>query len=302
MKSAYSIRNITVIIVVVCALFTVILYLFISDKLTFPIRDLKNKMKQAESGNLEVKAHSTNSDEIADLCHSFNVMLEKIKELLENSIKEHENLKKSELKAMQAQINPHFLYNTLDAIVWMTEANNKERVVDITKALSSFFRISLSKGRDWITIKDEIEHVSSYLTIQKMRYRDIMDFEINMSEEILEYKILKLTLQPLVENALYHGIKNKRGSGLIIVKGQRHGENRLLLEVIDNGNGMTEERLAAVFEVLSNDSLDISKESGFGLKNVNQRIKLYYGKQYGLTIESEYTKGTHVSIIIPMER
>lgn len=210
MKSAYAIRNLTIFTVVLCFMFTVVLYLFISDKLTLPIRDLKNKMKMAESGNLEVKAECANSDEIADLCHSFNIMLQKIKELMDRSLKEHENLKKSELRVLQAQINPHFLYNTLDAIVWMTEANNSEQVVEITKALSSFFRISLSKGKEWITIKDEVEHTRSYLVIQKMRYRDILDFKIDFEEDIMEYKILKLTLQPIVENALYHGIKNKR--------------------------------------------------------------------------------------------
>lgn len=302
MRGAYHIRSITVAVVIFCVIFAAILYFFISDALTHPILDLKEKMAQAESGNLEVRAHSGNSDEIADLCHSFNVMIGKIKELLDRNIKEQEELKKSELKALQAQINPHFLYNTLDAIVWMTEANNKEQVVKITKTLSSFFRIVLSRGEEWISIEEEVEHIQSYLTIQKMRYRDILDYELVFDKNILGFRVLKLTLQPLVENAIYHGIKNKRKPGLIQVRGGILDGNTLLLEVLDNGGGMTAEKLRDVRKTLDRDMLEIDGDNGYGLKNVNQRIKLYYGKEWGVSVDSDQGVGTRVSVVIPAKR
>lgn len=302
MSTAYEIRNITIIAIVLSIIFVFVLNLFITEKLTYPIRNLKNKMKIAESGNFEVNAECKNKDEIAELCYSFNAMIRKIKDLLENSIKEHENSRKSELKALQAQINPHFLYNTLDSIVWASEVNKNSEVVEMTKALSSFFKVVLSKGKEWITLKDEVEHIRSYLTILKMRYRDILNYEINFSEDILYSRILKLTLQPIVENAIYHGIKNKRTPGLIIINGILLEGGMMLLEVVDNGQGMTGERLQEVKEEIGSGYADDFKTNGFGLKNVDQRIKLYYGRQYGLSIESEYTIGTKVSVIIPCER
>ena len=227
-------------------------------------------------------------------------MIKNIMQLIEDKQKEQKALQKAELKALQAQINPHFLYNTLDAIVWMTETNNNDKVVEITKAFSSFFRITLSKGNEWITLAEEIEHTRSYLIIQRMRYRDILSYEIDVDDSILKCRILKLILQPIVENALYHGIKNKRNPGSIIVRASRYGDEKILLEVIDDGNGMTEERLREVVAYINADNSVSRKNEGYGLRNVNQRIKLYYGKQYGLSIKSEYKKGTHVSVIIPL--
>lgn len=303
MQRAYSISTITLIVVMVCIMFTAVLYFFISEKLTLPIVDLKNKMKQAEKGNLNVRAVCKNKDEIADLCSSFNIMIENLEQLIEKNQKEQEALKKSELKLMQAQINPHFLYNTLDAIVWLSEAKDSAHVIDITKALSGFFRGTLSSGREWISIGEEIEHIRSYLIIQKMRYMDILDYSIEiMDEDILNCKILKLMLQPIVENALYHGVKNKDSSGQISIKASRTDDNSILLEVIDNGKGMTDERLRQVTESINSESLHIPKDDSFGLKNVNQRIKLYYGRQYGLDIQSDCLRGTHVSMILPEVR
>ncbi|HBE78138.1 MAG TPA: two-component sensor histidine kinase [Firmicutes bacterium] len=299
MKEANQIKNVTIISIVICAICVVLLYFFISDKLTLPIRNLKEKMKQAASGNLDVKVASKNHDEIDSLGISFNKMIEKIKILMENSILEQKNLKKAELRTMQAQINPHFLYNTLDAIVWMAELKKNEQVIELVNALSNFFRITLSKGKDWIPVKEEVEHIKSYLAIQKIRYRDILDYEIRVADEMLDYKILKLTLQPLVENALYHGIKNKRGGGRIIITGTINGNGNLNFMVSDDGIGITPEKLAEILSGLNDETAEIIiKESGFGIKNVNNRIKLYYGKEYGLTIQSKYGKGTAVSILI----
>jgi len=215
-------------------------------------------------------------------------------------LKEQENLKKAELKALQAQINPHFLYNTLDTIVWMAESNKTDQVINIVRALSSFFRIALSKGKDWISLRQEIEHVSSYLTIQKMRYRDILDYRIEVEEDLLDSTILKLTLQPLVENALYHGIKTKRNGGTIVVQAKRVGEDKVLLDVQDDGVGFTPYKLAQLQESLAQDLDEIAMgEGGFGIRNVHKRIQLYYGKEYGLSVQSHYRGGTRVSVTIP---
>lgn len=292
-----------IIVLGVVLLFSTLAALVISGSISKPIHELHKMTKHIAAGNLDVRVESKNEDEIAGLGMSFNIMTQKIKELLARSIKEQENLKKSELKVMQAQINPHFLYNTLDTIVWMAEANKSEQVIEIVRALSSFFRITLSKGKDWIPISDEISHIRSYLIIQKIRYRDILDFKIEVSSDIMEYKILKLTLQPLVENALYHGIKNKREGGTIIIRGFKLDEDKIVFEISDNGAGMTRERLEEIHTELANDSMEpMIKESGFGLNNVHKRIKLYYGKEYGLTVRSELKKGTEVLVVIPIER
>jgi two-component system sensor histidine kinase YesM len=200
---------------------------------------------------------------------------------------------------LQAQINPHFLYNTLDTIIWMAEANRTAEVIEIVRALSSFFRLSLSKGRDWITIGEELERTRSYLTIQKIRYRDILDYKIDVDEAVLDNTILKLSLQPLVENALYHGIKNKRRGGAIIVRARPLGSNEVLLQVEDDGVGLTPEKLAQVQAGLAEETDEISADRGFGIDNVNKRTRLYYGKPYGLSIQSEYQVGTCVSLVIP---
>jgi two-component system, sensor histidine kinase YesM len=273
----------------------------ISASIYIPIKKLHDVTTTITKNDLQALMTGNNVDEITELGMSFNIMIGRIRDLLAAKIKEQENLKKAELKALQAQINPHFLYNTLDTIVWMAQANKNDQVIDIVQALSSFFRIALSKGQDWITIDQEIEHVKSYLTIQKMRYRDILDYQIEVEEEILSGTILKLTLQPLVENALYHGIKKKRDGGTITVRARRAAENLIFLEILDDGIGFTPYKLGQLQRAMNQDSEDFSfSDGGFGLENVNRRIKLYYGKQYGLTIESQYQEGTRVTVAIPL--
>lgn len=274
----------------------------ISRSIYIPIKKLHDVTSTITKNDLQALVTSDNVDEITELGMSFNIMIGKIKDLLDAKVKEQEYLKKAELRALQAQINPHFLYNTLDTIIWMAEAKQTDRVIEIVSALSSFFRISLSKGRDWITIGEEIERTRSYLTIQRMRYRDIMDFKIEVDERTLDYTILKLILQPLVENALYHGIKNKRSGGTITVRAIQKNENEVLLEVEDDGIGFKPEKLALVQAELADDTSDIRLDAGFGIDNVNKRIKLYYGKQYGLSIRSEYHVGTCVTLLIPAKK
>jgi two-component system sensor histidine kinase YesM len=271
----------------------------ISRSIYIPIKKLHDVTTTITKNDLQALVTSDNVDEITELGMSFNIMIGRIRELLDSKIKEQENLKKAELRALQAQINPHFLYNTLDTIIWMAEAKKTDQVIEIVSALSNFFRISLSKGRDWITVGEEIERTRSYLTIQKMRYRDIMDYEIEVDEDVLDNTILKLILQPLVENALYHGIKNKRQGGTIAVRAKHKDGNEVLLEVEDDGIGFTPEKLARIQAVINDDSSDIRLESGFGIDNVNKRIKLYYGKQYGLSVKSQHNTGTCVTLVIP---
>jgi two-component system sensor histidine kinase YesM len=282
--------------------FSVFAAWLISATIYRPIKKLHDVTTTITKNDLQALVNSDNVDEITDLGNNFNIMIGRIRELLNAKVKEQENLKKAELKALQAQINPHFLYNTLDTIVWMAEANKTDQVIEIVRALSSFFRIALSKGKDWISIRQEIEHVRSYLAIQKMRYRDILDYKIEVDEGLLDGTILKLTLQPLVENALYHGIKNKRNGGTIVVRAQSVGPDLVRLEVQDDGVGFSPHKLAQIREMLNDDAGEISlKEGGFGLENVNKRIKLYYGKQYGLHVQSEYLGGTQVVARIPLQ-
>lgn len=303
-EEANSIRQMIIVSVILSIVFAITLHFFISSRLTRPVQLLKNKMQLAASGYLEAKVVTTGKDEIANLSNSFNIMLGKIKGLLDQSIKEHEEMKKAELRALQAQINPHFLYNTLDSIVWMAEAGRNQQVILLVESLSKLFRISLSKGRDWISVEKELEHVHSYLVIQQMRYRDILDYEIDVDPGLKHYSILKMTLQPIVENAIYHGIKNRRGKGLIRIVGHGTPDKDILLLVEDNGAGMSMDKLEKLRSNLQLQQLpeETGKEvsGGFGLHNVQQRIRLFYGEQYGVTIDSSEGSGTRVMIRIPM--
>ena len=261
-----------------------------------PIGQLEHFAELLAAGDLRARAPQTRVAELSNLTESFNVMAGRLEELMEQSRREQENLKKSELRALQAQINPHFLYNTLDAIVWLAESGSTDEVVHITRALSDFFRISLSQGRDWIEVAEELKHLRGYLTIQKVRYRDILDYEIDVPPEAQEGLILKLLLQPLVENAIYHGIKFRRRGGKVRVVGRREGE-QLHFAVIDNGPGMTEERLLEVISSLGEEDAS----AGYGLSNVDRRIRLYYGIKQGLRIHSD-SEGTRVEFILPVRR
>lgn len=302
MGTAQEIRKWTIILEFLLVAGVVLLFLLITRTITLPIRDLRRKMEIAESGDLQVEAEYQFNDEISDLSKGFNRMMKNIRELIDENEKQQEYLKKLEFKALQAQINPHFLYNTLDAIVWTAEADNKEEVVNIAKNLSTFFRVALSKGKEWILIEEEIRHIESYLSIQKVRYRDILEYEIEIDSELKNLSILKLVLQPLVENALYHGLKNKRGGGKILITGKKIDKQLVAFEVMDDGIGMTEANLSQVIRDYEKETNAVNMNSGFGLMSVNQRIKLYYGAQYGLSIKSELNVGTTVRIILPIIR
>lgn len=270
----------------------------IMEGITEPIRHLCRIAERAGSGDFGARAHEENIDEIDVLNSSFNRMIEEIGKLVEDIRVEELNLRAAELRLLQEQINPHFLYNTLDNIIWLAESKETEQVVNMVSALSDFFRTTLSKGKDYISVKDEKMHINSYLQIQQFRYRDILDYEIDIDEKLYEYEILKLTLQPLVENALYHGIKGKRGLGHIRVTGQMR-DGLLEFQVRDNGIGMKSERLDEVRKIMTGEVEDTREKGGFGLFNVNERIRLNYGSEYGLRIESTYQEGTCIGVTVP---
>ena len=264
-----------------------------------PIERLEEVTKSIAEGTLDARITDTDVTELRNLTTQVNTMADRLEEMMELSVQDARKLRKAELRTLQAQINPHFLYNTLDAIVWKAEAGEKDEVIQLTSALSDFFRISLSSGADWIPISQEKKHIEGYLTIQQTRYRDILRYEIDIPDEIGDYFILKLLLQPLVENAIYHGIKIKRGGGIIKVSG-RLEEDRLVFSVEDTGCGMTKEQLANLNERMSKGQPSVSEGSGgFGLVNVNLRIRLYYNQTEGLKIESN-EEGTKVSFSVPM--
>jgi two-component system sensor histidine kinase YesM len=263
---------------------------YISGSLMNPIEKLLRMSNKISEGDFSHRVELSTSDEFNDLATSMNTMSEQIELLMEKGIEEQRQMQIMEHKVLQAQIRPHFLYNTLDAIIWAAEADNMTDVITLVTSLSSFFRISLSHGIDIIPISDEIEHVRNYLIIQQIRYYDVLTYEINVDDDIPDKKILKLMLQPLVENALYHGIKHIRKRGKITVTIKNAG-NKLRFSVTDNGIGMSKDTLTK----LKYDINHGSGEKGYGLFNVNRRLKLYYGLHEGIEIKSEYKKGTEVS-------
>ncbi len=266
--------------------------MFISSLIFNPINKLQERMKRAEQGVLPA-AHTAgySKDEIGSLNNSFDAMMGEIRELMNRIKNEERQKRKAELKFLQAQINPHFLYNTLDSIIWMAESNHKD-IVPMTENLAKLFRISISGGREIVSIREEIEHVLSYLNIQKMRYASKLDFKIDVNPEIMNFQTLKLILQPIVENAIYHGIKNMRNKGNVLIKGMRVMDS-VLFQVMDDGVGIEKEKLENIL------SVNPQNKTGVGIKNVNERIKLYYGEKYGLEIHSERGIGTVVDVWLP---
>lgn len=268
---------------------------FISDKISNPIKRLDGSVREIESGNLDVEIVPSGSYEVEHLGKSIKNMLGRIKVLMSDLVAEHNAKRKSEFDTLQSQINPHFLYNTLDIIVWMIENENSDKAVNIVTALAKFFRISLSKGKNIITVKDEVEHVRNYLMIQNMRFKNRFEYSIDVDEKVLSYSSLKLMLQPLVENAIYHGMEFMDGDGEIDVKVFKEDDS-LYFTITDNGLGMSEDMVETL---LSKDFVPSKKGSGIGVKNVNERIKLYFGSEYGLKVESEPDEGTKITIHLP---
>ena len=267
-------------------------FFWFSRKITEPVTEILSNVKAVGKGNFDMREVEADSLEIQELHAGTRKMAERIQILLENVKKEQKMQHMTELQLIQAQVSPHFLYNTLDTIVWLIEGGQDEDALNMITSLSVFFRTSLSKGKDIITLEEEERHTLSYLEIQQFRYRDILDFEIRIPESLKQILVPKLTLQPLAENALYHGIKNKRGKGKILIEGIDLGED-LILRVTDTGRGMTKERLKEV-----QTSIETGERKGFGLAAVAERIRLYYGSGYGLKISSKEGEGTVMELYL----
>lgn len=291
-KVNHIMKTLSVIFLIV-VLLTVLIIRFFSKLFSNPARELANAMQEFEkdTNNFEFKSIEGTA-EITSLTESFEHMVVQIKELVEKVRQEEITLRKTELKALQAQINPHFLYNTLDAIAWLCEEERHKDAVEMVNSLAKLFRISISRGHELITIEKEMQHAKSYLKIQNFRYKNQFTYSFDVDEECLNYLCSKITLQPIIENAIYHGIDRMVDEGKINIGIHQKGD-KIIFTVEDNGVGMTEEQCE---EILHKDAGD---RVGIGIKNVNDRIKIYFGEEYGLTIQSELDEGTRVTISMP---
>lgn len=271
----------------------------IAKGILHPIQELYDATEKVAEGDFAARAQIRSQDEIAALGQAFNNMAENMQALIDQVREDEEKMRRMDLRLLQEQINPHFLYNTLDTIVWLIESNETDQAVNMVITLSDFFRLVLSKGKEFITIREEEKHIRSYLKIQEMRYHDILEYDIQMDQTVYNFQIPKLTLQPLVENALYHGIKYKRARGYIHIHGERDGD-LIHLVVRDNGVGMDQEELEILQREIRRPCQETEK--GFGLANVNERLQMYFGEEYGLKISSAKGKGTIVEVTIPAVR
>ena len=285
------------------ALFVVSLSIFLlvfvnlrlSEWITAPMKKLDLAVRQLEKGAETADFDVDGPYEVEHLSHSVQSMVSTMRHLMEDVIQQEEEKRRSELDVLQSQINPHFLYNTLDSVVWMTENGRTQEAVVMLTALARFFRISLSKGSNIIPIGDELEHARNYLTIQKMRYKNKFSVDISTEPGIEKLYTIKLIVQPILENAIYHGMEYADGDGEIHIRAFREGENAVI-EVEDNGPGMSDE---TVQQLLKPGRCSKAKGSGIGLRNVHQRIRLTFGAAYGLSIRSEPDNGTVVRICLP---
>jgi two-component system sensor histidine kinase YesM len=285
----YIIGGMTMILAIVAAF-------FFTSSIARPVLDLRSLMKRVEHGDLSVRFSGAPNDEIGELGLGFNEMIGRIQSLIDQVYSEQQAKREAELRILQEQIKPHFLYNTLDTIQWMAQEHRVDDVVSMVGALTSLFRIGLSKGREFISLSDELEHVESYLCIQKMRYEEKFDYTISCSPTLRARQVLRLMLQPLVENAIYHGIKERRGHGTLAVEA-RVESGDLYLVVRDDGVGMSGEALALLSESLEEGGPSVG---GYGIHNVHERIRLTFGKPYGLSFKSVLGEGTIVTARHPI--
>ena len=267
-----------------------------AERISKPILQLEEHMHQVQAGDLDtVIVVEAKTAELEALTLSFKEMVKRIKGLIEEAKDHQRRLRKSELNILQSQINPHFLYNSLDTIIWLGERGESDKVVRTTAALARYFRLSLSRGKEVISIYEEIQHIKHYLEIQKIRYANKLNYRIEVSPEVYDYMTVKVTLQPLVENALYHGIRDQDEGGLIDVRAWLEGE-MVIFEVQDNGKGMTKEQMRTLFTAPASTAIT---KGGVAIKNVQERIKIYFGNDYGLSFTSVQGEFTCVRIVIP---
>ncbi len=286
---------IMLVVVLFIIIITILVARSIATYISGPIRALERLMNSVESGDFSAPPLVGGSQEVAALSETFAVMVRRIRALMDDIVTSQEAKRKFELDALQAKINPHFLYNTLDSVVWLAEQGDREGVIRMVTSLAKLFRISISKGRDIITIAEELEHVRNYLIIQQIRYQDKFNFSIEMEAGTEALATIKLIAQPIVENAIYHGIKYLQEMGRITIRVYRRKPGAVVIEVKDNGVGMSEAQLTQILDFTAMQP----KRMGFGVRNVHQRIQLYWGSDFGLEISSELDEGTLVRLIIP---
>lgn len=282
-------------VVLAVILVSVLSAVHLSRSIVSPIHRLVEKMEDVENGDFSISVPVERPDEVGQLSNSFNHLIAKIRSLIDQIYRDQEKMRAAELSAMQAQINPHFLYNSLDSTVWLLKMNQVPKAIDMLQALSTLFRVALSKGRSTITVAQELQHIKSYLMIQHLRYSQKFDYEISVEENVLDCEVVKVLIQPLVENAIYHGIcENRRIQIDIRIWSQ---DDTVYIQVKDNGAGIPEEKLTALQEQMQH-PYELPMH-GYGLHNANARVKIYYGKEYGVNIASVYGKGTEITVTLP---
>lgn len=312
-----ALRTFIIIMILIGIVISIFAIIVLAYSITVPMNKLDRIMRKAIHQDFHVEFSYPYHNEVGNLAASFNVMIHEIQRLItelnlsiEELKEEKENVKSiqkqkriAEIKALQAQINPHFLYNTLNAITWQAADQGASEISIMANSLGKFFRLSLSKGNEIIPLKDEIEHVRSYLNIQRIRYKTKLNYTIDIDQDLLQIPTIKLILQPLVENAIYHGIKLKETEGMIKIYFKTHLETNgisvIKMCIEDNGFGITEEKLAIINRCLVEGK--INHNEGYGIYNINERIKLYYGDAYGLMLESKLKEWTRATIIVPTQ-
>ncbi|MGN0306898.1 MAG: sensor histidine kinase [Lachnospiraceae bacterium] len=296
-KNWGQITAIWITVLAIGILILIFLNQYLSEKITQPLRKLEDSVRQLQLQYPE-KIYIGGSQEIRHLGETIRSMVEQLRQLMDDVVHQQEEKRKNELDALQSQINPHFLYNTLDSIIWMIESERYEEAISMVTSLANLFRISLSQGRTIITIEEEFRHAKNYIRIQEVRYKNKFSVSFSLQEEIKELSTIKLVIQPLLENAIYYGMEAMDGEGEITVQGYAKADN-IYIDVTDNGIGMPKEQVEGL---LKEGDMPRKRGSGIGLKNVDQRIKLYYGEKYGLQITSIPDVGTQVRICLPLHQ
>lgn len=291
--------NIVIIITFIIAIAMLLYSGAIVESITRPVKRLCDAVEMVGRGDFGARTEVSENNELFVLTDSFNLMTKRIGELVENIKKEQAHSRDMELRLLQSQINPHFLYNTLDNIIWLAEDGRMEDIEYLVTALSQFFRSTLAGGRDFVTIREELTHIEAYLKIQKYRYRDIMNYRIDAAEKYMDYGIPKLTLQLLVENALYHGIKYKRGGGTISIMIEEGVPHHFVITVADDGAGMDEETLAKMRQYADGTLKPMGNNEGFGISTIGERLRISYGLDAGISFESVKGEGTRAYITLP---
>jgi len=293
LASARSLGTVVVVVGLGCLLIATFLAWRVSLRISRPIEALRRSMRAVETGDFDVVIDVEATNEVGELARDCEIALGKVRDLMHQSLVDHEAKRRQDLLMLQSQINPHFLYNTLDSIIWMVELGRSPDAIRMTSTLAQFFRLGITRGPHEISLRHELEHVISYLSIQKMRYGDKLEYSVDVEPQVMETPVLKLLLQPLVENALYHGIKERDGPGRIMVAGSRVA-NGVEIRVSDDGVGMTQKKVAGLLVVPEGEVRD-----HMGLRNVHERIRLHFGPRYGLAFESAPGQGTTVVISLP---